>query len=81
MSKTVFSSGEYDGRLIEDIVTLDPCYVVWAYSNLPALGISEHDYNEARRIMDEWDGGNDPYEDFNFAEQQAREFGWEPGYD
>lgn len=81
MSKTLFRSGEYEGLVISDVVHADPCYILWAYSNLTGTGITEHDYAEARRIVDEWDGGTDPYEDFYFVEQEAKEKGWSSDYD
>ena len=52
----------------------DPAYIVWASENIPNHGYTEQEVQTAIRQLNEWD--TDPYDDFNFAQQQAKEFGY-----
>lgn len=69
MSKLIFRSGEYIDHYIDDVLEHDPAYIVEKYSTNPELGITESQYNKALRLVDEWDGGNDPEEEWVFLEQ------------
>ena len=55
----------------------DPLYVVWAHENIPNSGITKEQLDEAIRSLNEWD--TDPYDDFAYAQDQAREFGYVEG--
>jgi hypothetical protein len=78
----VFSCGPYTNQAIDDIVDLDPAYIVWAKENLPDQNISNAQWAEARRMLDEWNEDQiDPFDDFDYARQQAQAFGYIEGAD
>lgn len=67
--KLIFRSGEYINHYIDDVLEHDPAYIVEQYSVNPDMGITEQQYDTARRLLDEWDGNTDPVDDWFFLEQ------------
>ena len=82
MTMIVFSSGPYENRLIDDVVLSDPAYVIWAHDNRMDLSITATQVAEALRQLDEWNEDQiDPYDDFDYAQNQAAALGYVPGAD
>jgi hypothetical protein len=72
--KLVFRSGEYINHYIDDVLEHDPAYIVEKFATNPEMGITETQYNEARRLVDEWDGNNQPGEEWFWIEQARINF-------
>ena len=66
----VLHIGPYDGCEIDYVVDLDPAYIIEAADD-PASGISQTAVNRARRLLD----NHDEWDDYSYAEDQARAFG------
>lgn len=48
----VFHFGEYEGLQIEDVVELDPAYILWAAENEKDHNISQRAMSRARQLLD-----------------------------
>lgn len=59
----VFQYGDYEGTDIEDMIDSDPAYVVFAYVNMPGIGVSYEQYDRALAMLNDWDGNTSEYED------------------
>jgi hypothetical protein len=81
MSDVVFTSGPHAGLSVDDVVDLDPAYILWASENSDVL-IKTAQYILAKRRLDEWNEDQiDPYDDFDYALSQATAFGYVQGAD
>lgn len=67
----VFHFGPYEGLEIEQVVEMDPLYIVEA-SVTKGHYIPKEYVTRARQLLDE----HDDWDDFDFAEEQAAAFGF-----
>lgn len=52
MSGRVIHVGEYDGQHIDDVVEMDPAWILWAVENLKGTGIGPEHIAKARANLD-----------------------------
>jgi hypothetical protein len=64
-----FTDGIHAGRVVDDVVTLDPDYIIWAYRNNPEIGITPEQLLRAVRSIDAQ--GVDEPDDFGYSKEFA----------